>query len=159
MIVLLLFAAGCGYRLSGASHSGARTIAVPVFANKTLRPNAEYCLTTNIVDFLAKSTGGKVVPRDEADLELTGTVLTLNDDAVAFTASDMVAMYRLTMTAEAALRERKSGETVWKGIVRGGTDYSTNKDLALKLNAQDAALHDLCRKLAEDIVRQSGSTF
>jgi hypothetical protein len=150
---------GCGYRLADHSAARGRTISIPVFANKALRPNLESCLTARLVQLYAAESGGRVLPHDQADLELTGAVTSYGEAASSYSAADKVTTYQAFMTADAALREQKSGKVLWKGSVRAVQDYPTSSNLALKLNAEDAALRELCRKLAEEIVRQSGNAF
>jgi hypothetical protein len=111
------------------------------------------------VEQFSGSGGAVVVNPEQADLELTGTILTYSESASAFTANDKVAMYQVSMSAEASLRQAKTGAVLWKGIVRAVQDYQTNSNLALKSNAQESALRELCRKMAEDIERQSGNRF
>lgn len=157
-LILSLLLSGCGYRLAGHSSSGS-TVSIPVFVNSTLRPNLESCLTASLVDRFAGSVGAKVVKPEQAELELTGTILAYNESSSAYSAEDKIAMYQLSMSAEAVLRQIKSGKVLWKGTVRAVQDYPTSNDLALKINAQDAALRDLCRKLADAIERESGNRF
>ncbi len=158
-LIICLMMVGCGYRLTGKTLDRGRTIAIPVFANKALRPNLESCLTTQLVQLYAAEGGGRVLPHDQSELELTGAVTSYSESARAYSAADKVMTYQVVMTAEATLREQKSREVLWKGTVKAVQDYPTNSNLALKLNAEDAALKELCRKLAEEIVRQSRNAF
>jgi hypothetical protein len=159
-IVLATFSlSGCGYRLASQTYQGDRLISIPVFANKTLRPNLEARLTARILSQFAGSSGNRVVNKEQADLELSGTILTYSESATAFTANDKVAMYQASMTAEALLRQTKTGTVLWKGAVRAVQDYPTSSNIALKINAQESALDELCRKLAESIARESGNSF
>jgi len=154
---------GCGYRLAGhqALHgAGEKTaIAIPVFANKSLRPNLEACLTARLVELFAARGGGRVVPVEQADLELSGAVLSYGTTASAYSAADLTAMYQAAMTAEATLRQLKNGTVLWKGTVSARQEYPANSDLALQLNAEEAAQRELCRKLAEEIMRASSGAF
>ncbi|MBT0662972.1 hypothetical protein KI809_01560 [Geobacter pelophilus] len=155
----ILMLAGCGYGLAARTIPGNQTIAIPIFANKTLRPNLEACVTSKLVEQFARAGGGRVVNHDKAELELTGAILSYSESASAYTAGDKVALYQVTMTVEASLRQLSTGNVLWKGTLRAVQDYPTSNDLALKLNAQDAALRELCRKLAEGIERESGNHF
>jgi hypothetical protein len=134
-------------------------VAIPVFANKSLRPNLESCLTEKLVELFAANNGGRVVPLDRAELELTGSVLSYSTGAVAYTRDDAAAMYQASMSAEATMRRRANGTVLWQGTVRAVQDYPANINLNLQLNAEDAARSELCRKLAEDILRRSGEAF
>jgi outer membrane lipopolysaccharide assembly protein LptE/RlpB len=156
---MFLVPAGCGYRLAAHADLKGKAVTIPVFANKTLRPNLETCVTRGVVEQFAGPGGARIVAPDEAELELAGAVLTYSEAASAFTAADQVAMYQLVMTAEGTLRQTPSGKVLWKGTVRAVQDYPTNTNIALKINAQESAQRELCRKLAESILRESGNHF
>lgn len=159
LIVFCLLITGCSYRLAGPIQERSRTVAIPVFANKSLRPNLESCLTEKLVEVFAASSGGRVVPLDRAELELTGSVLSYSTGTIAYTGDDTAAMYQASMSAEATMRNRSNGKVLWQGTVRGVQDYPARNDLNLQLNAEDAARSELCRKLAGDILRRSGEAF
>lgn len=159
VVASCLWTTGCSYRLAGPMQDRSRTIAIPVFANKSLRPNLESCLTEKLVALFAASNGGRVVPQDRAELELTGSVLSYSTGAVAYTGSDAAAAYQASMSADAAMRNRSTGVILWQGTVQAFQDYPANNDLNLQLNAEEAARSELCRKLAEQILRKSGEAF
>ena len=90
---VLLLAGGCGYSSSdpAAGQSGAvgglggyqwrslyredvRTVAVPIFSNRSFRRGVEFQLTKAIVNQLESQTPYKVVPRDRADTILEGEI-------------------------------------------------------------------------------------
>lgn len=156
---LVLQSTGCGYRLSGHGGLSGRSVAIPVFANRSLRPNLDSCLTSRLVSVFAAESGGRVVSSGQADLELSGAIISYAAGISSFSASDLVMTYRATMSAEAVLREVKSGTVVWKGSVTAHQDYPANADLALQLNAEEAAKDELCRKLADNLLKLSGNSF
>ena len=89
---------GCGYQQSGSMANAApgyewsslyrtdvKTVAVPIFTNKTFYRGVEFHLTKAIVSNLEAQTPYKVVPRDRADTVLEGEITrirarTLSDD-------------------------------------------------------------------------------
>lgn len=156
---ILLIEAGCGYRLATYPDLSGKAVAVPIFVNRTLRPNIETCLTSSVIQQFAGSGGAKIVPPAEAELLLAGEVLSYSDSASAFSAADQVVMYKSTMAAEATLRQVKSGKVIWKGTVSAVQDYQIGKTIPLQVNVQEAARSELCRKLAESILRESGDHF
>lgn len=156
LITLLL--AGCGYRLAGQMSGNGGAVAITGFTNKTLRPNLDSCLASQLVEAVS-AAGMTVAPLERSSLDLSGAILTYTESASSFNAEDKVATYQSSMTAEAKLRNIKSGDTLWKGVVRGVQDYPTSTDIALKLNAQEAALQELCRKLSDEMIRQMGNSF
>jgi hypothetical protein len=93
---LLLFCSGCGYQQSGsmANANGyqwrtlyrddVKTVAVPIFTNRTYYRGAEFMLSKAVVNQLEGQSPYKVVPRERADTILTGQV----DRVVVHTTSE-----------------------------------------------------------------------
>lgn len=91
-LALLAALAGCGYDQSGASpHSTVggyqwrslyrediRTVAVPIFTNRTFRRNLEFRLTDALIKQIEAHSPYKVVPREQADTVLEGEIVSVN---------------------------------------------------------------------------------
>jgi hypothetical protein len=96
LLSMPLGVAGCGYGRSGEAADGegssagsggvagyhwkslyrddVRTVAVPIFANKSFRRGVEFALSKAIVNQLEAQSPYKVVPRDRADTILEGEI-------------------------------------------------------------------------------------
>jgi len=86
-LTFLTFLTGCGYHISGSAetepgyqwHSlyrdDVKTVAVPIFTNRTFYQHIEDELTTAIVKQLEAFTPYKVAPRERADTILEGDIL------------------------------------------------------------------------------------
>lgn len=83
----LLFAllSGCGYTRVGDDPSGSyqwrslyredvRTVAVPIFTNRSFRRGVEFSLTKAVINHMEATTPYKVVPRERADTILEGAI-------------------------------------------------------------------------------------
>src|SRR4029453_8442639 len=57
----------CGYSFQGSLPSHVKTVAVPVFVNRTQEPAVESTITAAVVDALTRTGRLKVVPVAEAD--------------------------------------------------------------------------------------------
>ena len=79
-----LLLAGCGYGTRGNLPSHIKTVAVPIFKNRTLEPGVESAITSGVVN--AFSSGGRVrvVPLAEADAILEGEVVGYSLEGLAF---------------------------------------------------------------------------
>ena len=88
-LMLALLAGGCGYTWSndgggfnadsavaskGLYRHDVRTVAVPVFANRTYRRGIEFNLTKSVINQLESRTPYKVAPREDADTVLEGEI-------------------------------------------------------------------------------------
>ena len=160
-LLLLSLLGGCGYHSVVARDplSGANGVNVVMFANKSYRPGVEAVLARDLVDELALRTGGKVLSGDQAQLELTGAVLSYGSTAISYTALDAIREYRLSIKVDAALQDRQTRKVLWKGVLTGEQSYPVNANLALQLNSEEAAAARICRRLSEDIWRKIGERF
>lgn len=76
--------AGCGYSTRANLTDHIKTVAVPIFKNRTLEPGVESAITSGVVN--AFSSGGRVrvVPLGEVDAILAGEVTGYSLEGVAF---------------------------------------------------------------------------
>lgn len=157
----LLMAGGCGYFAVGERDGllAGRPLHVAIFANRTTRPRLETVLAKSMRWEVARLSPASLVGEERADLVLGGAVTSVATAPVSYSAGDRVREYRLTLQAEASLTERRSGKVVWKGIETGQADYPVNQDLALQLNAEEAALKEASRRLSEKVVRHLLENF
>ena len=161
LFLLLSLLPGCGYHSIAARDplAGANGVNVILFANKSFRPGVEAVLGRDLVDELALRTGGKVLSGDQAQLELTGAVLSYATVAVSYTAQDQIREYKAVIKVEALLREHVTQKVLWKGELTEEQAYPVNANLALQLNAEQAAAAQACRRLSEAIWRKIGERF
>jgi len=86
-LLLLLCMSGCGYTHEGGAPSGegyqwqslyrqdVKTVAVPIFTNKTYRRGVEFQLTKALVNQIEAKSPYKVVPKERADTLLEGEIV------------------------------------------------------------------------------------
>jgi outer membrane lipopolysaccharide assembly protein LptE/RlpB len=161
VLLLLSLLGGCGYHSVVARDpiSGANGVNVVMFVNKSYRPGVEAVLARDLVDELALRTGGKVLSGDQAQLELTGAVLSYGSTAISYTALDAIREYRLSIKVDASLQDRQTRKVLWKGVLTEEQSYPVNANLALQLNSEEAAAAKICRRLSEDIWQKVGERF
>lgn len=161
--------AGCGYHLTGSAEApsqiSGKTIAIPMWRSKISRPYLESVLTGNLVDEFALRSGGQVFGEEDADLVLTGTIVSYTTVAVSYTAADQVREYRATMTVDSTLTERRSQKVLWKGVLSSSQEYPASIDvnapnrIALQQNSEEAALKEISRKLARQLYQKVTENF
>lgn len=153
-VMTMLVITGCGYHVMRPARGGAelegKTLEVSIFANRSFRPNVEAILSNIIVDELAKREGTRIV-ESGGDLVLSGTVLDYGTSHASYTATDEVKEYRATVTAEVTLRRSDTGQVVWKGALTSTQDFPALDDLVFQQNSEDAAILEICRKMAREV--------
>ena len=112
MVVVLL--AGCGYSTKGNLPSHIKTVAVPMFKNRTLEPGVESAVTSGVVNAFTGSGKLKVVAQDEADAILDGEVVGYSLEGLTFDRSINVRAYRLRLVLNVEFRDVRRSEMLWR---------------------------------------------
>ena len=114
LILAAVVLAGCGYGTRGSLPDHIKTVAVPIFKNRTLEPGVESAITSGVVN--AFSSGGrvKVVPIDQADAILKGEGVAYSLDGLAFDQTANVRAYRLRMVLNVEFRDVRKSAMLWR---------------------------------------------
>jgi outer membrane lipopolysaccharide assembly protein LptE/RlpB len=114
LVLAALLVAGCGYSTRGSLPDHIKTVAVPIFKNRTLEPGVESAITSGVVN--AFSSGGrvKVVPIDEADAVLQGEVVGYSLDGLSFDTNANVRAYRLRLVLNVEFRDVRRSAMLWR---------------------------------------------
>jgi outer membrane lipopolysaccharide assembly protein LptE/RlpB len=105
LALILATLAGCGYSLRGTLPDHVKTVAVPVFANKTAEPAVENLLTQAVVQAFSTNGRLRVVKPEEADAILEGEVVGYEIQALAFDPRASIRQYRLVVTMNLRFRD------------------------------------------------------
>jgi len=157
--MLTTILSGCGYTLATRNSvvKPGQILDVRMFANRTYQPDIDAELRKAFVDQLASR--GEKVSADDSDLVISGEIVSLYNEASAFSGDDTAMFYRITLRVQAQLADRRSSKVVWKGeeiILQG---YPANTDLALQRNAYSAAVTAACTRAAELLVIKMNQSF
>ena len=145
-----LVLAGCGYSLRGSLPGHIRTVAVPVFANKTQQPAVENFLTRAVVDAFVTSGRLRVVRPEEADSILEGEIVGYQLDSLSYDPRADVREYRLTVTLNLQFRDVRQNVMLWRQEgVREKADFRVVGQVAATISSEESAL----RLAAVDIGR------
>lgn len=157
----LILISGCGYRpvVQRGPLVEANGVNVTLFANKSFRPGVEGVLARDLVDEFALRTGGRVLPGDQAELELSGEILSYTTVPVSYTALDAIKEYKMVIAVQATLHEQRTRKVLWKGELTEQQVYPVNANIALQQNAEEAAAAKITRRLSERIWQKIGERF
>ncbi|WP_224984830.1 LPS assembly lipoprotein LptE [Geomonas agri] len=160
-LLAVLFGSGCSYSpvIQHGPLAGANGVNVVLFANKSYRAGVEAVLAREMIDEFNFRTGGKVLPADRADYELSGVVLSYNNVPVSYTATDVIREYNAILTVQATLRDQKAHKVFWKGDITEQQVYPVNANIALQQDAEDAAIEKISRRISERIWQKLGERF
>ena len=110
--------AGCGYHLAGHGSTLPPTITaigIPVFVNKTSRPELEQRVTEHVVDEFTTRGRVKIRPGEEgADAVLQGTLYSYATTPVLINQEGRAQRYEILITARVVLKETRTDKVLWE---------------------------------------------
>lgn len=152
--ILILFAlfvvSGCGYHVAGkggAMPGGVERLTIPMFENKTTKPDIESDLTSAFVDEFVTT----VKVEGSAPHAMNGVIKSYELTPVSFTPSDINQEYRLTVALALTIVDKASGRVIWhEDKITDYEDFTVNiNNVTETTEREEAAL----RKLARDTAR------
>lgn len=165
LISIILFVPGCGYTTRSLLPSDLKTIYVSNFKNainisaeqsnvrmyRGYRPGMERDLTKAVNDKFLFDGNLVIATESNADLILAGELIDFSRVALRYDANNNVEEYRITMTVNMDVVNRKTGKTMWtEKSFSGETTYRTSGPLAKSENAAvNDAIADLARRIVE----------
>src|SRR5688572_13394585 len=137
---LALALPGCGYTQSDYSAAGAdssqrslyrgdvKSVAVPIFTNRSFGRNVEFDLSKAIVNYIESSTPYKVVPKERADTILEGEITLIELDTVSISAFNALPQEQLlTIRVNFTWKDLRTGRILAerRRFDQSGTYYPT----------------------------------
>lgn len=160
LVLSILLLQGCGYHLRGFGDTlppDVKTVAILPFDNKTFEADMATLLESSLAQEFSRIKGLSIVPEDEADALLTGTISSFENRPVSFSSADQVHDYRVEVKVDAILKYRKKEEILWSGKgLREVKDYKVepgNEDLAEtnKSESKEAVADELAELIVDRI--------
>ena len=157
---------GCGYSLRGTLPAHIRTVAVPIFSNRTAAPAVESFLTRAVVQAFSTNGRLRVVTPEDADAILEGEVVGYSVSAIAFDPQANVRAFRLTVTLNLTFRDVKrhailfqqAGLTERADFQVPGVSASTNV-VSQTVSHEETALRSAAVDIARAIVSLAVERF
>jgi outer membrane lipopolysaccharide assembly protein LptE/RlpB len=155
LLSTFLLIAGCGYHLVGTGTtlpSHLKTIAIPVFENKSSQPNIHRDITNSIRQSFINDGRLKVVNTSKADLVMKGVINNYTLQAVSFTAEDVAREYYVQLGGGIDVQDRVKKKRFLKQNFTTKWDFQTEADVINSEAARQLALNDAYRVLGNRLV-------
>jgi outer membrane lipopolysaccharide assembly protein LptE/RlpB len=153
LALLVVGLAGCGYSFRGNLPDHIKTVAVPVFTNKTSEPAVENFLTSAVVEAYASNGRLRVVKPEDADAILDGEVVGYSVVSIAFDNQANVRQYRLSVTMNIRLRDvRRSSILFEQQNLREKADFQVQGAVSQTIGAEEGAVRSAATEIARSIV-------
>jgi len=153
LALLALGLAGCGYSFRGNLPDHIKTVAVPVFTNRTSEPAVESSLTSAVIEAYARNGRLRVVKPEEADAILDGEVVGYSVQSIAFDNQANVRQYRLLVTMNLKLRDvRRNAVLFEQQGLREKSDFQVQGAVSQTIGAEEGAVRAAATEIARSIV-------
>lgn len=152
--------AGCGYSLRGTLPEHVKTVAVPVFANRTAEPAVENLLTQAVVQAFSTSGRLRVVKPEEADAILEGEIVGYGIQALAFDPRAAISQYRLVVTMNLRFRDvRRQTLLFEQARFQEKADFRVVGVVSQTISREESALQAAAVDIARAIVSLAVDRF
>jgi hypothetical protein len=151
MTVVIAIASSCSpYSFSGGRTALVKTVAVPIFENRTTEFGLPEAITSGIIDGFVDDNQIKVVDQSTAEGVLSGAIVEYKRRAYTFDETDRVTEYIVEIWVDAELFKQDGGVSIWKAErMRGFGVYKADSED--EQMGQGRAID----KLAEDILNRT----
>lgn len=159
MLLAIPFAAqSCGYALVGKTRNPAipeniRTIAIPIFSNKTAEPEIERELTRAVRKEFITDGRFELAGEKSADAILSVEIVTYLLEPLAFDARDNVIQYRVRFVTEVRLIEAPSKRILLREKLAADTTYNVPRRIANRELERVEAIKRASRQYSQTLVK------
>ena len=130
--------AGCGYSTESIWRQDVRTIAVPIFENRSLRRGFEFDLTKAVTREIMRRTDYTIADKKDADTVLLGEIIDYRTPVLAEDSADEVFEISTSVTMHLTWQDQRTGNILFEGevsesgnaVVRTGGNRYTAREQA-----------------------------
>ncbi len=117
-LFITIYGVGCVYSFGGSIPSDVTKIAIPLFDDNTSFPGVREDLTNLVIDAFIANNILQVVGESETDLLLTGTILSIRQQAAIITTGEEVDQFDVYVNVKVKCEHLSSGKVWWEKTLR-----------------------------------------
>jgi outer membrane lipopolysaccharide assembly protein LptE/RlpB len=160
LAAVALTAAGCGYSLRGNLPAHVKTIAIPIFLNRTPVPAVENFLTNAVVNAFSTNGRLRVTTVERADSILDGVITNYNLTSIAYDAAANIRQFRLTVTLDLKFRDVRRNEVLFQRLnYSDRADFAVPGTVAETITTSETALQQAATEIARSLVSLAVERF
>jgi outer membrane lipopolysaccharide assembly protein LptE/RlpB len=147
-VLFLGMLGSCGYySFKGALPPHAKSIAIPIFDDRTSYPDAREYITNSVVDAFIVDNTLAVVDEEDADLVMRGTIQSITQRAAAVTAGEVTSEYKLIVRIKLVVEDK----VLNKKMVDKSLEQFAFLDAGAGLDERNTAVQEAMDLLVDDI--------
>ena len=152
---MALALAGCGpYSFSGTAYSHLKTVAVPIFDDRTAEFGIKEQLTNAVIAQFTRDNTLKIADRRVADALVQGTLIKVTEQAGVYTQQEQVQEIRVYLTAQIKFEDVKKRKTLWEEQI---TQFGTYAPGSANTPDRQSAINEAISKIAAEVINKSVS--
>jgi outer membrane lipopolysaccharide assembly protein LptE/RlpB len=156
----LVVLAGCGYSLRGTLPSHIKTVAVPIFTNRTQEPAVEGLITRAVVEAFSTNGRLKIAKAADADAILDGEITRYEIQAIAYDQSANIRQYRLLVTLNLRMRDVREHKVLFERTgVQEQADFRVLGNVSQTISREETALRDAAVDIGRSVVSLAVDRF
>ena len=153
LAVAILGLGGCGYSFRGTLPSHIKTVAVPIFLNRTQEPGVDSIITAAVARAFATNGRLRVVRPADADAILDGEIMSYGVWPIAFDPALNIQLYRLAVTLNLRMRDvRRNTVLFQQANVTEQADFRVVGPVSATIAREETALTQASAEIARSIV-------
>jgi hypothetical protein len=154
IISAFLLQSDCGfYSFSGSVAPHLKTVAVPLFENRTVEFGIAEQLTDAVIDEFTRDNTLKISDRTSADMLIDGVIVRVDDRAGAFDQSERVQDMKVYLTVSVTCTDQVKREKLWEERITQWGSYDPSEGPDARLNGFSEAIE----KISQEILNKSVS--
>jgi hypothetical protein len=148
---------GCGYSFTPSRlPAHIRTIAIPVFENRTAEPGLEQVVTDLVTREFVNDNKLKVVPEGRADSGIYGEIIHYENRVFGYNARAQTEEYEVVVEVQVEFKDLVKRKSLWKeGSIVGRTTYFVVETTGQEAKDEISGRADAIKRLAEDILNRT----
>lgn len=160
LMVAAIALAGCGYSFRGSLPEHIKTVAVPIFRNRTQVPAVENGITSAVVDAFASNGRLRVVPAGQADSILDGEIVGYSIEPLSFDQRLNTREYRLRVVLNIQFRDIRNNAMLWReeGLSEV-SDFRVVGQVSDTLSREEGAVRQAAVEIGRKVVTQVVDRF
>jgi len=144
-------AAGCNYSFKGSLPSNIKTIAIPLFDDRTAYPGVREDLTNMVIDEFTSDNTLKVISESEADIILSGTITSIRQRASIVREGENVEEFQMYVNVQVKCEDVRNNKILWeKNLSQFGIMTGTASQ-----DDRDVAIAEALEKITVDILNNT----
>ena len=152
-IFFLLFSVACPYSFNNQLPKHLKTIAVPLFADKTFEFGLKERLTNSIIKQFMETNALKVTDLQHADSVFKGTIKSYKKSVASYDSNEKVNEWELKITVSVEFKDLKKDKVIYK---------KKNKSLTIRYSEggdEEENKNVLISNLAKELVKEALTTW